>query len=121
EKPGIVTAIAKYHMTEIARTILNDSMDIHSGRAIQEGPMNYLSSHYLGVPVAITVEGANILTRNLMIFGQGATRCHPYVLKEMEAAANPDEKQGAKEFDELLFKHIAHATKNTFGAFGAAV
>lgn len=65
-----MTAIAKYHMTEIARTILNDSMDIHSGRAIQEGPMNYLSSHYLGVPVAITVEGANILTRNLMIFGQ---------------------------------------------------
>ncbi|MCG9679739.1 MULTISPECIES: acyl-CoA dehydrogenase [Vibrio] len=121
EKPGIVTAIAKYHMTEMARTILNDSMDIHSGRAIQDGPMNYLATHYLGIPVAITVEGANILTRNLMIFGQGATRCHPFVLKEMEAAANPDEKQGAKEFDELLFKHIAHATKNTFGAFAAAL
>ncbi len=121
EKPGIVTAIAKYHMTEIARTILNDSMDIHSGRAIQDGPMNYLASHYLGIPVAITVEGANILTRNLMIFGQGATRCHPYVLKEMEAAANPDEKEGAKQFDELLFKHIGHATKNTFGALFAAL
>ncbi len=121
EKPGIVTAIAKYHMTEIARTILNDSMDIHSGRAIQDGPMNYLASHYLGIPVAITVEGANILTRNLMIFGQGATRCHPYVLKEMEAAANPDEKEGAKQFDELLFKHIAHGTKNTFGALFAAL
>ncbi|PMJ92830.1 acyl-CoA dehydrogenase [Vibrio sp. 10N.261.55.A7] len=121
EKPGIVTAIAKYHMTEMARTILNDSMDIHSGRAIQEGPMNYLTSAYLGVPVAITVEGANILTRNLMIFGQGATRCHPYVLKEMEAAANPDEKEGAKEFDKLLFKHISHATKNTLGAFGAGL
>ncbi|WP_117234705.1 acyl-CoA dehydrogenase [Vibrio maerlii] len=121
EKPGIITAIAKYHMTEMARTILNDSMDIHSGRAIQDGPMNYLATHYLGIPVAITVEGANILTRNLMIFGQGATRCHPYVLKEMEAAANPDEKAGAKEFDELLFKHIGHATKNTFGAFGAAL
>lgn len=121
EKPGIVTAIAKYHMTEMARTILDDSMDIHSGRAIQDGPMNYLATHYLGIPVAITVEGANILTRNLMIFGQGATRCHPYVLKEMEAAANPDEKQGAKEFDKLLFKHIGHATKNTFGAFGAAL
>ncbi|MDF9399231.1 acyl-CoA dehydrogenase [Vibrio sp. 1180_3] len=121
EKPGIVTAIAKYHMTEIARTILNDSMDIHSGRAIQDGPMNYLGTHYLGIPVAITVEGANILTRNLMIFGQGATRCHPYVLKEMEAAANPDVKQGAKDFDKLLFKHIAHATKNTFGAVGAAL
>ncbi|WP_159654341.1 acyl-CoA dehydrogenase [Vibrio atypicus] len=121
EKPGIVTAIAKYHMTEMARTILDDSMDIHSGRAIQDGPMNYLAAPYLGIPVAITVEGANILTRNLMIFGQGATRCHPYVLKEMEAAANPDEKQGAKEFDDLLFKHIGHATKNTFGAFGAAL
>ncbi len=121
EKPGIVTAIAKYHMTEIARTILNDSMDIHSGRAIQAGPMNYLTSAYLGVPVAITVEGANILTRNLMIFGQGATRCHPYVLKEMEAAANPDEKEGAKEFDKLLFGHIGHATRNTLGAFGAAL
>ncbi|MET1279789.1 acyl-CoA dehydrogenase [Vibrio navarrensis] len=121
EKPGIVTAIAKYHMTEMARTILNDSMDIHSGRAIQDGPMNYLATHYLGIPVAITVEGANILTRNLMIFGQGATRCHPYVLKEMEAAANPDEKEGAKQFDDLLFKHIKHATGNTFGAFAAAL
>ncbi|ASI91183.1 acyl-CoA dehydrogenase [Vibrio mediterranei] len=121
EKPGIVTAIAKYHMTEMARTILNDSMDIHAGRAIQDGPMNYLASSYLGIPVAITVEGANILTRNLMIFGQGATRCHPYVLKEMEAAANPDEKQAAEDFDKLLFKHIGHATKNTLGAFTAAL
>ena len=121
EKPGIVTAIAKYHMTEMARTILNDSMDIHAGRAIQDGPMNYLATHYLGIPVAITVEGANILTRNLMIFGQGATRCHPFVLKEMEAAANQDQEQGAREFDDLLFKHIAHAAKNTFGAFGAAL
>lgn len=121
EKPGIVTAIAKYHMTEIARTLLNDSFDIHAGRAIQDGPMNYLAKHYVGIPVAITVEGANILTRNLMIFGQGATRCHPYVLKEMEAAANPDAEQGAKEFDDLLFKHIKHATGNTFGALGAAL
>lgn len=121
EKPGIVTAIAKYHMTEMARTLLNDSFDIHAGRAIQDGPMNYLAKHYVGIPVAITVEGANILTRNLMIFGQGATRCHPYVLKEMEAAANPDAEQGAKEFDDLLFKHIKHATGNTFGALGAAL
>ncbi|GAK84396.1 butyryl-CoA dehydrogenase [Vibrio ponticus] len=121
EKPGIVTAIAKYHMTEMARTILNDSMDIHAGRAIQDGPMNYLAKHYLGIPVAITVEGANILTRNLMIFGQGATRCHPYVLQEMEAAANPNQEEAAAEFDKLLFKHISHATKNSFGAFGAAL
>ncbi|WP_261817449.1 acyl-CoA dehydrogenase [Vibrio gallicus] len=120
EKPGIVTAIAKYHMTEMARTILDDSMDIHSGRAIQQGPMNYLSHHYYGIPVAITVEGANILTRNLMIFGQGATRCHPYVLKEMALASQEDQKQAAQDFDQLLFKHIGHATKNSFGSlFGA--
>ncbi|MGR5091938.1 acyl-CoA dehydrogenase [Vibrio maritimus] len=121
QKPGIVTAIAKYHMTEISRTILNDSMDIHAGRAIQCGPMNYLSSAYLGVPVAITVEGANILTRNLMIFGQGATRCHPYVFQEMEAAANPDHEAGLEAFDKLLFKHIGHATKNSLGGLFAAL
>ncbi|WP_261835653.1 acyl-CoA dehydrogenase [Vibrio ishigakensis] len=120
EKPGIVTAIAKYHMTEMARTVLDDSMDIHSGRAIQQGPMNYLSHHYYGIPVAITVEGANILTRNLMIFGQGATRCHPYVLKEMALASEEDQEKAAEEFDNLLFKHIGHATKNSFGSlFGA--
>jgi len=121
EKPGIVTAIAKYHMTEVARKLLDDSMDIHAGRGIQQGPMNYLANGYIGAPVAITVEGANILTRNLMIFGQGATRCHPYVLKEMEAAVNPNQAQGAKEFDSLLFKHIAHAFKNTFGAVTAGL
>ncbi|PSV29028.1 MULTISPECIES: acyl-CoA dehydrogenase [unclassified Photobacterium] len=112
QTPGIVTAIAKYHMTEMGRTILNDSMDVHAGRAIQLGPMNYLGHHYFGMPVAITVEGANILTRNLMIFGQGATRCHPYVLSEMEAAANPDEQQGEKDFDKLLSKHIGFAIGN---------
>lgn len=112
EKPGIVTAIAKYHMTELARTILNDAMDVHAGRAIQLGPMNYIGHHYFGMPVAITVEGANILTRNLMIFGQGATRCHPYVLAEMEAAANPDGEEGAKQFDGLLSKHIGFAVGN---------
>ncbi|MGL6296441.1 MAG: acyl-CoA dehydrogenase, partial [Plesiomonas sp.] len=106
EIPGIVTAIAKYHMTEIGRKLLNDSMDVHAGRAIQLGEMNYLGHHYFGIPVAITVEGANILTRNLMIFGQGATRCHPFVLGEMEAAANPDEAAGLQAFDDLLFKHI---------------
>lgn len=121
EKPGIVTAIAKYHMTEMGRTILNDSMDIHAGRAIQMGPMNYLGHLYFGVPVAITVEGANILTRNLMIFGQGATRCHPYVFDEMESAANPDQEQGAKDFDKLLFKHIGFATKNVFKSLSNSV
>jgi hypothetical protein len=121
QKPGIVTAIAKYHMTEIARTLINDSFDVHGGRAIQCGPMNYLASSYLGIPIAVTVEGANILTRNLMIFGQGATRCHPYVFQEMEAAANPDHQEGVKAFDNLLFKHISHATKNSIGGLFAAL
>ncbi|WP_417614832.1 acyl-CoA dehydrogenase [Oceanisphaera sp.] len=117
ESPAIVTAISKYHMTEMARTVLDHAMDVHAGKAIQMGPKNYLAHNYMGIPVAITVEGANILTRNLMIFGQGATRCHPYVLQELEAAANPDEEAGLKEFDRLLFKHIGFATGNVFGAF----
>ena len=116
ESPAIVTAISKYHMTEMARTVLDHAMDVHAGKAIQMGPKNYLAHNYMGIPVAITVEGANILTRNLMIFGQGATRCHPYVLHELEAAANPDEQAGLDEFDRLLFKHIGFATGNVFGA-----
>ncbi|WP_445398203.1 acyl-CoA dehydrogenase [Zobellella sp. An-6] len=117
ESPAIVTAISKYHMTEMARTVMDDAMDVHAGKAIQMGPKNYLAHNYMGIPVAITVEGANILTRNLMIFGQGATRCHPYVLKELEAAANPDEKAGLEQFDRLLFQHIGFAAGNVFGAF----
>lgn len=118
QSPAIVTAIAKYHMTEMARTVLNDAMDIHAGRAIQLGEMNYLGHAYAAIPVAITVEGANILTRNLMIFGQGATRCHPYVLKELQAAANPDEQAGLDQFDKLLVKHIGFGASNFFGALG---
>ncbi|WP_166840686.1 acyl-CoA dehydrogenase [Rheinheimera pleomorphica] len=114
--PSVVTAIAKYHMTEMSRTLMNDAFDIHAGRAIQVGPKNYLAHGYMGIPISITVEGANILTRNLMIFGQGATRCHPYVLAELEAAANPDAEQGLKQFDSLLLKHIGFAVGNTFGA-----
>ncbi|WP_199711795.1 acyl-CoA dehydrogenase [Alginatibacterium sediminis] len=116
QSPAIVTAISKYHMTEMARTVLNDAMDIHAGRAIQLGELNYLGHAYNGVPVAITVEGANILTRNLMIFGQGATRCHPYVLKELQAASNPDEEAGLNQFDQVLLKHIAFGTGNFFAS-----
>lgn len=117
EKPGIVTAISKYHMTELARTILNDAMDVHAGRAIQLGPQNYLAHPYFGMPVAITVEGANILTRNLIIFGQGAIRCHPFIVKEMESAANRDVNKGAEEFDVLLKKHICFTTQNVLMSF----
>ncbi len=116
ESPSVVTAIAKYHMTEMSRELLNDAMDVHAGKAVQLGPKNYLGHQYFGTPVAITVEGANILTRNLMIFGQGATRCHPYVFGEMEAAANPDKEAGLKAFDGLLVKHVGFAMGNFFGA-----
>lgn len=112
-KPSVVTAIAKYHMTEMARTVLNDAMDIHSGKGIQMGRKNYLAYAYMAVPISITVEGANILTRNLMIFGQGATRCHPYVLGEMAAAADPDARQGLRDFDDLLVKHVRFALGNS--------
>ncbi|MGJ8668058.1 MAG: acyl-CoA dehydrogenase [Oceanococcus sp.] len=100
--PSVVTAIAKYHMTDMMRTLLTDAMDIHGGRGVMAGPSNYLQSAYQAVPIAITVEGANILTRNLMIFGQGAIRCHPYVFPEMEAAREDD----LVEFDQLLWSHI---------------
>ncbi len=112
ERPGIVTAISKYHMTEMARQILCDAMDIHGGRGVQLGPNNYLGYHWMGIPIAITVEGANILTRNLMIFGQGATRCHPYVYKEMLAAAKPDVEEGLGDFDRLLQAHLRFALRN---------
>lgn len=112
QSPAVVTAIAKYHMTEMARTVMNDAMDIHAGKAIQMGPKNYLAHAYCGIPVAITVEGANILTRNLMIFGQGATRCHPFVLQEMAAAVEPDTQKALNDFDSLLMRHVGYTLKN---------
>jgi len=105
-KPSIASAIAKYHLTELARKSVNHAMDIHGGKAIQNGPRNYLANLYNAVPVCITVEGANILTRNLIIFGQGLVRCHPYLAKEMEAAREHDNKERLKKFDKLLLKHI---------------
>ena len=110
-KPAVASAIAKYHMTEIGRRIINDAMDIHGGRAVQSGPRNYLGHAYQSMPISITVEGANILTRNLIIFGQGAVRCHPYISKEMDAMAIPDEKH-FHQFDKLLLSHIGYATRN---------
>src|SRR5690554_1192963 len=116
KSPSVITAMTKYHMTEMGRDVLDAAMDVHAGKAIQLGPRNYLGHGYMATPVSITVEGANILTRNLMIFGQGATRCHPYVLKEMAAAANSDEEQGLDQFDGLLLKHIGFALSNTFAS-----
>ena len=116
-KPSVVSAIAKYHMTEMGRAVVSDAMDIHGGRTIIFGARNYLGYAYQGMPVAITVEGANILTRNLMIFGQGAIRCHPYVLPEMDAARNPDQREGLKQFDKLLFQHIGYSINRAFRSF----
>jgi acyl-CoA dehydrogenase len=112
EKPAVPAAILKYHCTEMARVIANDAMDIHGGKAICMGPGNYLGTGYNSIPVMITVEGANILTRSLMIFGQGAIRCHPFVLKELHAAQNPDQEAGLEAFDQALFGHIGYAFSN---------
>jgi acyl-CoA dehydrogenase len=112
EKPSVVSAIAKYHITERARQVVNDGMDVIGGKGICLGPSNFLGRAYQQLPVAITVEGANILTRSLIIFGQGAVRCHPYVLPEMLAVRNPDERQGVIDLDAALFGHVAYTIKN---------
>ena len=112
EKPSVPSAMLKYHVTEFGRMVANDAMDVHGGKGICLGPKNYLGRNYQIVPVAITVEGANILTRSLIIFGQGAVRCHPWVLKEMNAARNPDREKGVLEFDTALFGHIGYALSN---------
>ena len=113
EKPSVISAICKYHLTEKMREIVNDSMDVHGGKGICLGPTNYLGRAYQGVPISITVEGANILTRNMMIFGQGAMRCHPYVLAEIYAAQEKDENKQLESFDEAVFGHIGFAVSNT--------
>ena len=111
EKPAVPSAILKYHCTELGRKIANDAMDVHGGKAIMMGPKNYMGRSYMATPIAITVEGANILTRSLIIFGQGAIRCHPFVLAELEAA-NEDGQDGLKKFDKALFGHIGYAVSN---------
>lgn len=116
-KPAVVTAIAKYNFTELAREAINDGMDILGGNGISRGPRNLLAGHYQGLPVSITVEGANILTRTLMIFGQGAIRCHPYAYCEIEALMNHD----VRAFDGAFWKHIGHVVRNAFRAVGLSV
>jgi acyl-CoA dehydrogenase len=112
EKPAVPSAILKYHNTELGRQVANDAMDVHGGKAIMLGPKNYLARGYEAVPIAITVEGANILTRNLIIFGQGAIRCHPFVRAEMDAARDGDREAGLVAFDRLFFKHLGYALSN---------
>jgi len=110
-QPGVISAILKYQLTEGNRQCINDAMDIHGGKAIVKGPRNYLAHAYQALPISITVEGANILTRSLIIFGQGAIRAHPWLLKEMEAARDP-RPTARRAFDKALFGHIGYLISN---------
>lgn len=111
-KPPVITAMAKYYFTELQRKILNHGMDILGGQGISKGPRNLIAHGYMAVPISVTVEGANILTRTLIIFGQGALRAHPYAYKEVDAIENND----LKAFDYAFWGHIGHVVRNTFRA-----
>ena len=121
EKPAVPSAILKYHCTELGRKVANDAVDVHAGKAVMMGPNNYLGRGYMATPIAITVEGANILTRSLIIYGQGAIRCHPFVLRELHAAADEDSDRGLIEFDDALFGHIGYAISNLARSFFLAL
>ena len=116
ELPAVPSTISKYHCTELGRQVCQDAMDIHGGKGIILGPKNYLGRAWQASPIAITVEGANIMTRSLMIFGQGAILCHPWVLKEMKAATLENEDERLVEFDRNLFGHIGFAISNAVRA-----
>ncbi|WP_226469002.1 acyl-CoA dehydrogenase [Luteimonas panaciterrae] len=117
EKPAVPSAIAKYHCTSMGRELSSDIMDVLGGKGIILGPRNFAGRAWQAAPIAITVEGANIMTRSLLIFGQGAILCHPWVLKEMKAAQNTDVKAGLAEFDRSLFGHIGFAISNAVRSF----
>jgi len=112
EKPSVISAIVKYHCTERGRAVINDAMDVHGGKGICMGPSNYLARSYQQIPIGITVEGANILTRSMIIFGQGAIRSHPYVLKEIQAAHDTDMERAVKNFDAAVIGHINFSMSN---------
>ena len=117
QKPSVISAIIKYELTERMRRVVNDGMDIQGGSGICLGPRNYLGRIYQVIPVSITVEGANILTRTMMIFGQGAVRCHPYIQREMEALANDNADLALQRFDAVLFEHIGSVLHNLAAGF----
>ncbi|HEY9050252.1 MAG TPA: acyl-CoA dehydrogenase [Gammaproteobacteria bacterium] len=114
ESPSVVSAIVKYQHTERMRKIVNHAMDVHGGHGICMGPNNFLGRAYQGIPISITVEGANILTRSMIVFGQGALRSHPFLLKEVEAVNHPDAEQSLILFDDALFKHMGFICSNFF-------
>ena len=129
EKPSVISAIMKYQSTERLRQSVNDAMDLHGGRGICDGPSNYLQSAYQTVPVGITVEGANILTRTLITFAQGALRAHPYLYAEIKACEDTDRRRGLAAFDAAFCGHVSFAVANVFasvfhnvtgGGFGVA-
>ncbi len=115
-KPAVISGLMKYQTTEWMRTALNDAFDIQAGKAICDGPSNYLMGAYQIAPVSITVEGANILTRSLIVFAQGALRSHPYLFAEISAAQNPDRREGFRMFEEAFEGHVAFAVSNLFGS-----
>jgi acyl-CoA dehydrogenase len=117
EKPSVISAIVKYHLTERGRQVINDAMDVHGGKGICLGPSNYLARAYQQTPIAITVEGANILTRSMIIFGQGAIRGHPYLLKEIQATQERDPGKALRAFDHAFFGHLAFIASNKARAF----
>ena len=117
EKPSVPSAIAKYHCTELACQVAKDVIDVHGGKGVQLGPKNYAGRGWQSAPIAVTVEGANIMTRSLMIFGQGAIRCHPYVLKEMQATQITDYGARLRAFDRVLFQHVGFAISNAARSF----
>ena len=118
EKPAVLSAIAKYHLTERARKVVNDAMDIAGGKGICMGPSNFLGAAYMQMPVSITVEGANILTRSLIVFGQGAIRCHPYrVARNHRRRTTADRERASIAFDRALFGHIGFVLSNMARTF----
>jgi acyl-CoA dehydrogenase len=119
-KPAVITAIMKEQATERLRVVVNDAMDVHGGKGVQDGPHNYLGTSYRSLPIGITVEGANIVTRSLIQFGQGAIRSHPYLLKEMTALEDPDRARGLEQFDRDFWAHVAHSLTNALRAWGRA-
>jgi len=115
-RPSVPSAVLKYRNTDLMREVINHAMDVVAGRGVITGPRNFLARAYQAVPIGITVEGANILTRSLMIFGQGAIRCHPFIVEEIEAAGMEDEDKAAKKFDGIFYRHLAHTTRNALRA-----
>lgn len=116
-RPSVPSAVLKYRNTDLMRNVINHAMDVVAGRAVITGPRNFLARIYQAVPIGITVEGANILTRSLMIFGQGAIRCHPFIVDEIEAAGLEDKRQAVDQFDGVFYRHIAHTSRNALRAF----